>query len=88
MSASTSATPGQRVEIKRLLAAAGYDRGTVTRKYRRLGADDSWVGRPAEAWLESLRFPEAEAALRQLAADAKRGALAGSHTAARQASRA
>jgi hypothetical protein len=87
-SVKASATAQQRIEIKALLAAAGYDRGEVTRKYRRLGTDDAWVGKSAASWLESLRFNEAERAIAQLKRDAKHGAEAGHHTATRQASRA
>lgn len=74
-----SATPGQRTDIKRLLAAAGYDRGTISRKYMRLGVSSAWIDRSTDAWLGTLSFPEAQACIRQLEKDAKRGALAGAH---------
>jgi len=84
MTASTSATQHQRATITAQLAAAGYYAQTVTRKYRRLGADDSFVGRPVAHWLDSLRFPEAQAAIRQLDADALAG-MSGSCTPRRSA---
>jgi len=82
-----TATPSQHSLIKQLLAQAGYDRGTVTRKYLRIGAADSWVGRPAEGWLAMLSYPEAERAIAQLQKDAAHGAQAGVHAGKRAGSR-
>lgn len=72
-----SATPIQRMDIKKLLAAAGYDRGTISRKYMRLGVSSSWIDRSVDAWLDSLSFPEAQASMRQLEKDAAHGARVG-----------
>lgn len=80
MSTITPATLPQRVVIRELLAAAGYDRGTVSRKYLRLGVADWQVGTSTESWLAALRFNEAERAIAQLKLDEKRGAMAGAHS--------
>jgi hypothetical protein len=45
----STAEPAQITQIKDLQLKAGYDRGTVTRKYRRLGVADHWVGHDAQA---------------------------------------
>lgn len=74
---NTTATPHQRTEIKRLLLAGGYDRGTVSRKYLRLGVGSQWIGIGTESWLDALSFPEAESYLWQLTKDAAHGSTAG-----------
>lgn len=52
-------TQAQRVEILRLLRKAEYDNRTVTYQYRLVHADENYVGRPVDEWLDSLTREQA-----------------------------
>lgn len=44
----------QRNEIMRLLRLAEFDTRTVTFQHRRLGVSEHEIGKPVDAWLDTL----------------------------------
>lgn len=57
----------ERAEILRLMRQAGcYDMKTVTIMHRRVEAEDRWIGRSLDQWLDSLDATEIQVVLHRL----------------------
>lgn len=63
-------TPAQkhllRDLLRDLLRREDYDLRTVTYMHRRLGVAESWIGKPADQWLDSLLAAEASRLIAKL----------------------